>query len=246
MFRGFSLHSNVSTLIFAIAYGVGIILYNSLIVKMSGMGPLSVMSMFSTLGAIVVIVIVGFVFLHEKVTVLKVLAVLFAALSFLPLIIKNKGKEKKISLKFFGLCMVVFAMNGLFAILSKFAQMYSDKIEDTVDWVALYLFFGILTSAAIAIPSLAKSTQVEREHVFSVKSIIFALLAIGSNTVGAISNLYLASMFEASVQFPVYCTGFMVLTTVIAFIMYKEKPDRNMIISLALAILSVVAFSLPF
>ena len=244
--RGFTLHSNIYTMICAAVYGVGLMVYNGFKVKISELGPLSIMSMFTTLGAVVLTMLYGFIFLDEKVTFFKIIAAILVAASFVPLIVKNKKAGKKSSFVFLLLCTVVFIMNGALTIVSKVAQVHSEDPGDMVDWVALYLFYGLLTSAVITLPALSKSTSVERDHVFSVKTIIVTILAFVCSTSATVVNLYFASMFDASVQFPLVNTGIMVMTTVVASIMYSEKPDKSTILSLILAILAVVTVSLPF
>ncbi|MBQ3847266.1 MAG: DMT family transporter [Clostridia bacterium] len=239
---GFSLFWNWQTLICAIVFGCGLALYNGLKVKAASHGPLSLISMSTTLGAVILTMLYGFIFLHEPVTVLKIVAVVLVICSFIPIIKEQRGA--KISAKFVLFCFLAFSGNGILTVVSKIAQQYTPDTGKTVDFIALYFFFCFISSAGFLMPSLARAGEIERRQVFSIPAILIAALAVGSNTLAALCSFYLSFRFDSSVQFPILNIGIMIFTTVSAFIIYREKPDRVTLVGLALATAAVVCISL--
>lgn len=239
--KGFSFFWNWQTLACAIFFGVGLAVYNGMKVIAASEGPLALGSMSTTLGAVIITMLYGFIFLNEPVTVMKMVAVVLVIASFIPVLAKHKGE--KLSAKFIFMCAFLFIGNGVLTSVSKVAQQYTPDSKNTIDFIALYFFFDFISSAVVMLPSLTKASDIERKHVFTVPAILIAAASVGMNTMASLSNFYLSYMFPASIQFPITNVGIMIVTTVAAFFIYSEKPTKNTVIGLSLATAAVICLS---
>ncbi len=209
--------------------------------KALGCINLSMFSLFSMLGGMLLPFLQGIIFYDESVTLAKIICVVFicAALAF-TLDFRGDGEKKKGYIYYAG----IFVFNGMSGVLSKVFS--SSTLPKTTDagyslWLA---FISAVISAVILFTVFRKKE--ESEPPYTAKA---AALSCTSGSLSKIANfllvLALSGGVDASAQYPLVTGGVMILSTSIAFL-GDRKPSKNELISVALAFVGTLAlFIIP-
>ena len=206
--------------------------------KALGKINLSLYSLYSMLGGMVLPFFQGIIFYDESITLAKIICVIFitAALS----ITVNKGERKNGALYYAG----VFVLNGMSGVLSKMfssAEFAKTSAESYSIWICVCSI--LISSAALLI--FFRNTKKDEK----LKKIP-ATIGIGafSGVANKIANLLLVIALmhvDASVQYPMVTGGVMIVSTVICFF-GKNKPSKKEILSVTVAFLGMLAlFVIP-
>ena len=240
--KGFQLHHTLLTLFLSIGFGIFFWVFSSLKAAAAGLGPLAIISMACVMGGVLIPTLYGFLFLQEAVTVHKIISILLIFLSFVPLLIKQK-KSLAFSTKFLLCCLLILMLNGALYSVSKVAQAHSQP-EYAVDYVALYYFFYFLTAVAVIIQQSPHFDVHDIAVTCSLGNLSRAA-AIGLCNAGAsVLNYRLGYYLPASVQFPLTQSCMLIIITLTALLMYREKPRQETMMSMLIAIASIVFMSL--
>lgn len=240
--KGFVLHYNTATLLLAVAFGSGIWYYSSLKVKAAACGPMSVLTMSYVIGGVIVPTLYGILFLDEPIILHKMLGILLILLSFVPLLMASRHRMV-FSVKFWLLCLLLLLFNGVLMTISKVAQTYSEP-EYSMDYVALYFFFYFIIACASMVKNLHHPPARDMKRTLTLRNCLLAAACGLCNAAGSVLNFLLAGRMAASVQFPLTQSSLLVVVTVMSLLLYREKPDKATVASLAISIASIVLISI--
>ena len=199
---------------------------------------LSLYSLFSMLGGMILPFMQGIIFYGEDITVAKVICVLFIGAA-LALTIK-KGNKKKGYIYYIG----IFVLNGMSGVLSKlFTELPFEKTS-----AAAYSMYGaawtVVISGVFWIVFAMRKTYKMPKYTFGV-----AAIAAAKGAVNRVANFILVlalSHVDASVQYPMVTGGVMIMSTLICFF-GNNKPSKREIISVVLAFVGLLLlFVIPF
>lgn len=197
---------------------------------------LSLYSLFSMLGGMVLPFLQGIIFYGEKITIAKALCFLLIMVALILTV--EKGERKKGTVYY--IC--VFVMNGMSGVLSKiFAEADFPKTSAT-GYTNLISVCSVVISAALLLFMSKKNSSCEK--------ISFAETAIGaaSGITNKIANLILVialAHVDASVQYPMVTGGVMIVSTLICFF-GKNKPSEKEILSVIVAFIGLLLlFAVP-
>lgn len=238
----FTVNITFHTLICAVIAGCILMVYRIVMIKAVSSGPTAIATMSYVLGGSLVPFLYGVIFLKESLNVAKIIGLVFIFASFLPIML-NQKRPGAISFKFFFFCAALFLMNGVFLNLSKIVQQNTPK-QYATDYIILYTFFYFIFSIINLLYHAKSSDKNIRLSLVNFHSFLFPVLSSATNASGNVINLLLSYNIAASVQFPVLNLGIMVLVTILAFSIYKEKPKRSTILSIILAVFSIVFIAL--
>lgn len=239
--KGFSLHFTWLNVLLALFVGLGIVTLKTALLKAVSLGRVAISTMFYVLGGVLFPFIFGIVFLDENLTVPKLLGMIFILLSLLPIIYEelSKKENRHLSVKFLGICFIVFVANGLLAIIVKINQTVSEKAY-TLDFIAVYSLFIFLIATVGLLVSKRKMDPQELKELFQFKKAFSAAKVSICNTTANIIALMLATTLPASLQFPIMQSGIMIATTLLTIIVYKEIPTKKAFLSLAASVVAIV------
>lgn len=160
---------------------------------------------------------------------------------------KNDGAEKELS---HGKKPLVYALiaciaNGLLNFMVKVQQYFTPgKGQDTF-YIAMYAGGGLICLIAYALLRLFSERGVKRERAGTERGgtpLKICLIGLGVGVCSAVC-LYPQSLLtkyvSASVQFTVTASGAVLLSLMIAFFKYREKPDLKNIISTICCLLAI-------
>ena len=203
-----------------------LMLYFSL--KAFSVANLSVYSVFSMLGGMILPFLLGVCFYNEKLTVLKVVCCVLIVVAVLLNI--QKGENGKKAIAYY---LAVFILNGMNGVISKIHQSSGLPITDSTGFTLLINLISVVICAAYLLIKYKKIPVVKGKNL---------LYSSGYGALNGIGNLLLLialSNLPASVQYPLVTGGVMVFSTVIS-VLQKEKLTKKDYISTAVSFIASV------
>lgn len=256
-----------------VAFGNAVFYAGSLLISIPAMkyGDLAAFSVFFLTGSVVIPFIYGVFWLNETISAVKIAGIIIVLLSLMPDVIssatakkKNPGKTSGKRTLFIILCFAGFFTNGIGTILVKMLFIYSPSADNATFILLSALFRTLGIIPVILIFALMKTHRNKYADDKSFKSALFsgigekyaALPILGaclmgvlyafSNMTGTIFSLECAKVMDSSVQFPVMNAAIIIGTTLISIFFMHEKPRWNNFAGVALALLGIIVFSLPY
>lgn len=225
---GFKIVFTLFSAILSVVYAAACILMTYFSMKAFAVANLSVYSVFSMLGGMLLPFLLGVGFYDEKLTVFKIICCMLIVVSVL-LNIKG-GKQSK---KAFIYYMAVFVLNGAVGVISKIHQSSAYEHTDSTGFMFMSSLAGILISAAWLLIQYRKIPLIKGKCL---------LYASGYGIFNGFGNWFLLISLvnlPASVQYPLVTGGVMVFSTVISAIR-KEKLTKTDYISAAISFIASV------
>lgn len=251
---------STSAVIYALLYSVaGIFTTLSSIIGMS-LGRVSTITTFMLLGGMVLPFIYGVTVLNEAITIPKIIAIIIMIVSLIPSLIskeegENKEQDKKKHMLYILVLLVVFIGNGAISIITSASQ----KAADAVPTESYMFIIAIIQIIIAGITSVCVALKNNKEKNFTkalfsgvgkeytLKAILLAFLCSAlygvCNSLGNVFSLACVNAnMDASIQFPVISGSVIVLTTLIAWALFKETPKKKDWISIVLSVAGVILF----
>lgn len=213
---GFSLFS----LTVALIYAVVLIALNYFTVKALKSANLSVYSVFSMIGGMILPFIYG-IMCGEEFKALRIVCCILISAA----VAMNIGKSKD-SKKAFRYYMAVFVLNGLVGVISKFHQSYQAYCVGSADFLMLSKIITAVFSVFLIFFS--------KERNFAVSKKAFAYSA-GSAALNSVANLLLLIALlklPASVQYPIVTGGVIVFSTLIELVRKSKLTKKEIFAAL--------------
>ena len=192
---------------------------------------LSVYSLFTMLGGMMLPFVAGIAFYSESITVAKAICVAFVTAALLITI--NWKKKTGGELYYFG----IFILNGMSGVLSK---IYESAELSKVSLGGYSLWVSVM-SAAIGLIALIIIGK--RVKMPSFRAILFSA---GGGILNRVANLLLLislAVLPASVQYPFVTGGVIIVSTALAALT-KQKPAKKEIWAACLSFIGILALVL--
>ena len=231
--NGFRLEFTPFTLIMAILSSLNGIAFTFCGFKALGTINLSLYSLFSMLGGMVLPFLQGILFYNEAVTLAK--AVCFLLICVALLLTVQPGKKKGGTIYYIG----IFILNGMSGVLSKIFT--SAPFEKTS--AAGYSVLGAFTT--IVISTFVLLMMRDKKDTPKLTAAAAGISAMGGITNRLANYLLVIALahVHASVQYPMVTGGVMIVSTLICFF-GKNKPTKKELLSVLLAFIGILALVL--
>lgn len=203
-----------------------LMLYFSL--KAFSVANLSVYSVFSMLGGMILPFLLGVCFYNEELSPLKIACCVLIVLAVLLNI--QKGENGKKALLYY---MAVFVLNGMAGVISKIHQSSGYPITDSTGFTFLINIISVIICAIWLLVKYKKIPIVKGKNL---------LYSSGYGVLNGVGNLFLLialSNLPASVQYPLVTGGVMVFSTFIS-VLQKEKLSKKDYIATAVSFVASV------
>lgn len=233
--NGFKLEFTFFTLIMSIASAVVSIGFTFCSFKALGSINLSLYSLFSMLGGMVLPFVQGIIFYGEGITVAKIICILFIIAALVLTV--ERGEKSKGYIYYAG----VFVLNGLVGVISTLFTRANYPKTSSAGFSILIAICTTLLAILILLLRFGKA---------AFEKMTFSSVGIGSaaGIVNRVANyLLLISLvhIEASVQYPLITGGVMIVSTVISYF-GKNKPSKREVASVIMAFIGMLAlFAIP-
>ena len=154
---------------------------------------------------------------------------------------KSSGAEKKASVRWVLLSLISCVFNGGVGVMQKIHQSSDKKDELPIFLLSAFAFITVF-SLILYVTTRAKQRKLTGEahcdFSMSRKQLLVSLLAGATLSVPHVANLYLAGQMPSAVFFPIINTGSLVLTTIAASLVFKERLSKKQWAGLACGIIS--------
>ena len=233
----FPVYIDLNTVLISLLFGA--ILSTGMMVTVLALkhANVTITSVFMT-ASLIIPILIGYVFLNEKVNVWQIVLIIVFLLTVYPLV-SNKQAKKPFTIISFIACLLVWLTSGFgTASLQLFFRVVPQGSVNLV-LVLSYAFGGVILTI---VTLLFKDKKVEENNKIKLtKSIVIA---------GFICTLFyflnqqfitiLTNEFPSSILFPVSTGGGVVMGSLIGLIVYREKLSVTNYIALVIGIASLI------
>ncbi len=188
---------------------------------------LSLYSIFSMLGGMLLPFFAGILFYEEKLTLGKILCFVIVTLALF--FTFEKGQSKKGFIYYAG----IFVFNGMSGVLSKIFQESTYEKTSAAGYSVLSALMTVLIAGAIILFNLKKVELPSKKSYVSL---------VGAGLLNKVANYLLLialAQVPASVQYPMVTGGTMIVSTILGFFT-PNKPKKKEIISLVLSFVGLM------
>lgn len=235
--NGISFSTTPFTIIMALLSALNGLAFSFCAIKALGKINLSLFSVFSMLGGMVLPFVAGILFYNEPLTIAKIICFCLIVLALM-FTIQKDNTDKKSSIYYIG----VFVLNGFSAVLSMIYSNSNFEKESPDAYSFQSALFRVLISF-IMIMILKKSAL--KVRIVHTKKLWIAIVFCGF--LGTIANYLLLIALEhvqGSIQYSLVTGGVMVASTLIGFFTDK-KPTAKNVISVVISVLAMLSLLLP-
>ena len=237
LINGFKLEFTAFTVILALIASVNGFVLTFCTFKALDRINLSMYSLFSMLGGMMLPFLQGIIFYNEKMTLAKWLC--FALITVALLLTVDKGEKKKTGTVYY---VLVFTLNGLHGVLTKFFAEADFSKTSATGYTGLICFCSAVISAVLLLTVFQKGTE-GRKYAFPGIA-ISAAEGILNKTANLILVIALVHV-DASVQYPMITGGVIIVSTLIS-LFGVNKPSKKEILSVIVAFLGLLLlFAIP-
>jgi len=235
--NGFQFEFTPFTLIMGLLAAINGIAFTFCSFKALDVINLSLFSLFSMLGGMVLPFVQGIAFYGEQITVAKIICVAFICVALALTV--TRGEKKRGYLYYVG----IFVLNGMAGVLSKLFNELPFEKTSAAGYTVWISICTVVLSGVTWLILLQKKNSNEPRYTWRA-------CAVGavSGGVNKIANFLLVLALvhvDASVQYPMVTGGVMIVSTLICFF-GERKPSQKEIVSVALAFLGMLAlFIIP-
>ena len=213
-------------------------------------GPMSytqVIISFSTL----ISALSGVMFFDESMGWAQIVGIILMLVSFVFATEKN-NEEKRANLKWLVLCVAAFVATGGIGVMQKVHQSSLYKNELNAFLIVAFVSSTVFCSLLVVFLKKREVKSVsENKKELADKKRLWVMLGVMlvSGLCTALNNkfnLYLSGVMDSAVFFPIVNGGGLVLATLAAVLLFKEKLSNKQWIGVVLGITSVVFLCNPF
>ena len=210
------------------------------IMKLQGV---SLYTLFLMTGGMAVPYLFGILFLHESFSFMRLIGL---AIIIVGVCLSGFGKEK-LDKRSIGLCVAVFFLNGAVSVVSKLHSINTELSVAPQQFVVLSGVASCVVNTALrfAVKGAEMPAEKRDRHPVSVLLITFLLIpALSAVVSGASTVLQLigAQTIDASLLYPFITGGSIVFTSLIGWVLFREKISRNTLIGIICALMGTLFF----
>lgn len=239
---------SVFTLTLGIVFGIVTALQQIFFLRAMEIGSWSYTSVITALSMLIP-TLSGAVIWGEKITAVQVIGIALTAVCFiLSAELGGDGAVKKASLRWILYCSVAFVTTGCIGVMQKWHQ--STPYRDELDGFLVVAFaVSFLISAAVMLYSGKKYEKIRgKGAMHELLAALPLVIMLSAGVFVALNNkfnLYLSGVMDSALFFPVVNGGGLVLTTLSAVILFREKLTVRQWIGLSIGAVSVILLCNP-
>ena len=212
-------------------------------------GKMSVYSVFMMLGGMILPYFYGLMFLSETISAARIigLVILICALPCSVITPADKKSEAKNELAkiFYILCLFIFLLNGATSIISKSHSINISAVPAANFIVYVNLWSMAINGIAYSIFSRKiKNSETQKVRVNKFHAILTVTIYAAVAGIGFLFQLIPAKTIPAVVLYPFVTGGSIVLSTVLARILFKEKVSKPAFAGIIMSLCGTLLFLL--
>ena len=237
------------TLLLAPLFGILYTVRMYMFYKGTQAGPLTLTILFVNISLILPLLF-SVIFLGERLTMIKIIGILI--IIFIIFMSSRVGfHNEKISKKWLLYAAILFFSNGLMSIIQKYHQFVLPK-QDVGNFVTIGYIFASLSSFILFLFIIRThehktKTENDKRNVKNIKT--FIIIAVISSLCTVFSTgLYtvVSSAIPSYILFPATNCGIMIISTIFAVFMFKERLNKIKVFSMILGIMAIILLTVNF
>lgn len=236
--------ASLFTVVLALVFGLLTALEGIAHCEAFAVGPMSYTNVICSFAS-VISAMTGFLFYDEKITWSQIVGIILMLISFI-LATEKSEDEKKANGKWLVLSIISLVAIGLIGTMQKVHQESSYRSELNAFLIIAFFVSTVICSVVFLIlRGKEEKTQNGGKtlSVMMVAIILFAGICVAANNK---FNLYLSGVMDSAVFFPIVNGGGLVLSTLAAVILFKERLSLKRWVGLISGIISVIFLCNPF
>ena len=248
---GFTFTPDPFSLLMALGLAVVNILSGATGLKTLSLGDIAVYSLFMMLGGMIVPFVAGVLFLHEKASAFNIVGLLIMILALaLPVLFKKKDEQgeendgksgKKGSLLFYLLCSMLFLLNGFSSTFSKFNSVKGGALGAEFTVYTFGIQF-VLAGITYVVMRLFFKKENETPVILKPKAIGCGAAFGAINGTAFLLSSIAAENIPAVAQYPLITGATIIFSSILAAIIYKEKPTKIQLVQIVISFAATVLF----
>ncbi|MBQ8308625.1 MAG: EamA family transporter [Clostridia bacterium] len=235
------------TLLLGVIFGLVTTLQTVTMLKALQIGPMSYTSLITSFSTLIP-TLSGVLFFGESIEAAHIIGIVLMLISFL-CAIEKRADEKETSVKWLALCCVAFLCTGGIGVMQKVHQrsVYKDELNAFLV-VAFAVSFLCSAVMAIAYSKREKTALLPKTEKGKINGLLLGGVALAGGCVAVNNklNLYLSGVMDSAMFFPIVNGGGLVLTTLGAVLIFKERLSKKQWCGVVIGILSVILLCNPF
>lgn len=201
-------------------------------------GQIAIITVFSSMGSIVISCIWGMVFLNEVISARQIAAICLIIIAILMITVKF---DEKLNKRLLGFNLLVFLAIGVGNIFTKMHQI--EQTYATVDELSFVVWLGIIR-VIVFLPFLLIAKKKNDKSLHLPKSAyVYATATSIVGIVYYIITLLVAAVLPLSIMSSLSMGSQIGLSAILSWILYKEKLSKREIAGVLLSILGVFLYT---
>ena len=236
------------TLLLSLGYGTITAVQKIFSLKAMKIGPWSYTSVIASLSTIIP-TLSGAVIWKEQISIIQIVGILLM-LTCMCLAVDVKKDSNNVSSSKNGrwmfYCIILFIATGMIGVMQKWHQSTGYKNELSEFLIVSFIFSCIFTTICAFKTRKEANAKENRKKVFSVIPLVIMVYVGVMSAVNNRLNLFLSGELDSSIMFPLVNGGGLMLTTIAATLIFKERLSKNQWIGLLLGVVAVILICNPF
>ena len=238
-FNGFQFHVSSLTLLFGISNGLILFGYNTSLIKAGTLGSYAFLNVCLLYGAILVPSAYGILFLHENITVLKIIGIIMMLIACV-FMNMDEIKLKDNSIKYYIFCILLFLFNGAYCTIIKMQTIYFNEEKQSMVMITFSLM-GIIALINLITKEKGSTLQAFKLNKKCLPSLTLCLI---SATLAINLLMYILPLIDTAVLYTVQNGGVLILSALYSVFLFKEKMSWQKTFGILIAVISITILSI--
>lgn len=236
---GFRFAPSAPTWILGIVNGFMLFLYNLGMINASRTGPFSLQSIFRLLGGVVIPLLFSVLYWGDSLTALQLAGIAVMLVSFVAINMDGEGM-KGMQRSYIGWTVLLFVVNGVYGAIMDSQQRIMAGAQRNEMIVVTFL-----CSSLVSLVYLAATQKKAAPSAFrmSKKAWLYAVGGGVSAALAVVQMMVMLSRMPAAIYYTVSNGMVLVLSVLLSAVLLKEKLTRQVLIGIALSVISLVLLS---
>lgn len=238
--NGFSLQISPYSLLNALVRAACAFAYVLIGYRVIAQGSMALYTLFLMSGGMLVPTVVGWLFLDEAVTPLRLLGVVLIVAA---ITLNNSGMTRP-RLRVILWCVLIFLLNGLVSVFSKLHQIHTAYgAVGTTDYMLISAVFTMMMGlGTVCFPTKRESCAPPRPKRYRWLALVIAAVSSVMDGLSSFLQLEGAKSLPASVLYPMVTGGSIVLTALFALLFFGERLTKKEWIGIGICMAGTCCF----
>ena len=235
------------TLLLGIVFGLVTTIQTVTLLKAVEIGPMSYTTLINSFSTLIP-TLSGALFFNEKIELAHVFGIVLMLISFV-LSVDTSKNEDSTSIKWLIYSIIAFICTGSIGVMQKIHQSSEYKGELNAFLVlAFVVSFLLATILTFVFSKKEKNAILQKTDNGKINWLFLGIIVIAGACVAVNNklNLFLSGVMDSAVFFPIVSGGGLVLTTIAALIVFKEKLTKKQWLGIVIGVISVILLCNPF